>query len=101
MNDDMYYCDPEPICENEASKPTKIVKNNNSKISSEKGSFRVGRIHAVIGPVVDVIFDDDNIPDIMNAMEVSDYKAGPRLVLEVNFMNAHKLIMFRLIVNNI
>jgi len=39
-----------------------------------------GRIVAVIGAVVDVQFDD-NLPPILNALEVSDRK--PRLILEV------------------
>jgi len=40
-----------------------------------------GRIVAVIGAVVDVQFDDD-LPPILNALEVSNRK--PRLVLEVS-----------------
>ena len=39
-----------------------------------------GRIVAVIGAVVDVQFDDD-LPPILNALEVENRK--PRLVLEV------------------
>jgi ATP synthase alpha/beta family, beta-barrel domain len=39
-----------------------------------------GRIVAVIGAVVDVQFDD-NLPPILNALEVADRK--PRLILEV------------------
>ncbi|XP_037821086.1 ATP synthase subunit beta, mitochondrial isoform X2 [Lucilia sericata] len=80
---DVDYCEPEQICENEAPKPSKTDKIGSTTTAVDKTLSKVGRIHAVIGPVVDVIFDDENIPDIMNAMEVSDYKAGPRLVLEV------------------
>ncbi|XP_023309127.2 ATP synthase subunit beta, mitochondrial [Lucilia cuprina] len=80
---DVDYCEPEPICENETPKSSRTDKTGSNTTVVDKTLSKVGRIHAVIGPVVDVIFDDENIPDIMNAMEVSDYKAGPRLVLEV------------------
>jgi len=36
----------------------------------------------VIGPVVDVRFDDGNLPDILNAIEINN--AGTRLVVEVS-----------------
>ncbi|XP_022220937.2 ATP synthase subunit beta, mitochondrial [Drosophila obscura] len=42
---------------------------------------REGYIHAVIGPVIDVYFPDE-IPEVLNAMEVVDAPIG-RLVLEV------------------
>ncbi|MFQ5347935.1 MAG: F0F1 ATP synthase subunit beta [Rhodothalassiaceae bacterium] len=45
-----------------------------------ESSNLVGRIVAVIGPVVDVQFDDD-LPEILNALEVDNQ--GNRLVLEV------------------
>ncbi|XP_013117628.1 ATP synthase subunit beta, mitochondrial isoform X2 [Stomoxys calcitrans] len=52
----------------------------------ENGYFsstpKTGKVHAVIGPVVDVIFEND-VPNILNAMEVPGYKNGNRLVLEV------------------
>ncbi|KAM7356186.1 ATP synthase, beta subunit-like [Cochliomyia hominivorax] len=79
---DLDYREPGSTYEKEISKTTNS-NNTGNTISGEKLHFKVGRIHAVIGPVVDVIFDDENMPDIMNAMEVSNYKAGPRLVLEV------------------
>ncbi|KAF7725071.1 atp2, beta subunit of the F1 sector of mitochondrial F1F0 ATP synthase, partial [Apophysomyces ossiformis] len=41
-----------------------------------------GQIRSVIGAVVDVQFDQENLPAILNALEVQDH-AGGRLVLEV------------------
>lgn len=38
---------------------------------------------SVIGPVVDVQFDSDDLPSIYNALEVQDVQGGHRLVLEV------------------
>ncbi|XP_034108543.1 ATP synthase subunit beta, mitochondrial [Drosophila albomicans] len=45
------------------------------------GKRREGVVHSVIGPVVDVYFEDE-VPDVLNAMEVQDAPIG-RLVLEV------------------
>ncbi|KAG0167112.1 atp2, beta subunit of the F1 sector of mitochondrial F1F0 ATP synthase, partial [Apophysomyces sp. BC1034] len=42
-----------------------------------------GQIRSVIGAVVDVQFDQENLPAILNALEVQDH-AGGRLVLEVS-----------------
>lgn len=42
----------------------------------------VGSVKTVIGAVVDVQFDTDNLPPILNALEVQDFHGG-RLVLEV------------------
>jgi F-type H+-transporting ATPase subunit beta len=39
-------------------------------------------VSSVIGAVVDVQFEQDNLPAILNALEVKDH-AGGRLVLEV------------------
>ncbi|WIA19663.1 hypothetical protein OEZ85_005594 [Tetradesmus obliquus] len=41
----------------------------------------IGYVSQVIGPVVDVRFDGDNLPDIMSCLEVQDHNI--RLVLEV------------------
>jgi F-type H+-transporting ATPase subunit beta len=41
-----------------------------------------GFVKTVIGAVVDVQFDTDNLPPILNALEVKDFSGG-RLVLEV------------------
>ncbi|PKX97336.1 F1F0 ATP synthase subunit beta [Aspergillus novofumigatus IBT 16806] len=48
--------------------------------SSEAGS--VGKIHQVIGAVVDVKFDGDKLPAILNAIETENN--GQKLVLEVS-----------------
>ena len=42
----------------------------------------IGYVTQVIGPVVDVRFDDGNLPDILNAIEINN--AGTRLVVEVS-----------------
>jgi F-type H+-transporting ATPase subunit beta len=42
----------------------------------------VGSVKTVIGAVVDVQFDTDNLPPILNALEVQNFSGG-RLVLEV------------------
>lgn len=42
-----------------------------------------GSVKSVIGPVVDVQFEDENLPNIFNALEVQDVSGGGRLVLEV------------------
>ncbi|KAL9556522.1 atp2, beta subunit of the F1 sector of mitochondrial F1F0 ATP synthase, partial [Mucor atramentarius] len=42
-----------------------------------------GQIRSVIGAVVDVQFEQDNLPAILNALEVKDHSGG-RLVLEVS-----------------
>src|SRR5256714_10363696 len=47
---------------------------------SDKG--RVGRVDQIIGPVVDVVFDTENLPEIYHALEIDRGKGG-RLVLEV------------------
>lgn len=44
---------------------------------------RVGKICSIVGPIVDVQFED-SVPEIMNALDVPDYPGGGRLVLEVS-----------------
>ncbi|KAG0151579.1 hypothetical protein CROQUDRAFT_650996 [Cronartium quercuum f. sp. fusiforme G11] len=46
-----------------------------------EAKFQIGQIKSVIGAVVDVHFEGDNLPPILNALEVQDF--GQRLVLEV------------------
>lgn len=60
------------------NKKTSDAQNRN-KIHSKEAA--VGKIFAIIGPVVDVIFEE-NVPDVMNAMLVPEYPNG-KLVLEV------------------
>ncbi|KAG0171200.1 atp2, beta subunit of the F1 sector of mitochondrial F1F0 ATP synthase, partial [Apophysomyces sp. BC1015] len=51
--------------------------------SAAAANSTAGQIRSVIGAVVDVQFDQDNLPAILNALEVQDH-AGGRLVLEVS-----------------
>jgi F-type H+-transporting ATPase subunit beta len=64
---------------------TKTDKEKKATGETDAGSTRphgkVGRITQVIGPVVDVEFERENVPDIMTALEVPG--AEERLVLEV------------------
>ena len=41
----------------------------------------IGRIVQVIGPVVDIRFDEENLPELLNAIEIE--KDGNRIVVEV------------------
>ena len=49
-----------------------------------------GRVAQIIGPVVDVEFDADNIPEIMSALEVD--RPGERLVLEVQSHRGNNVV---------
>ncbi|MEA2671793.1 MAG: F-type H+/Na+-transporting ATPase subunit beta [Chloroflexota bacterium] len=49
--------------------------------SQEKSKAQLGRVAQVIGPVVDVEFKGERVPDILTALEV--VREGSRLVLEV------------------
>lgn len=40
-----------------------------------------GRIHQVIGPVIDIKFKEDEMPELLNAVEI-DFN-GKRIVTEV------------------
>ena len=51
------------------------------RAASDNSSNLIGRVVAVIGPVVDVQFDNAR-PPILNSLEVMDREGG-RLVLEV------------------
>ncbi len=48
-------------------------------MGSEK---RIGKISSIIGPVVDVTFEGGDLPEIFNALEVTDPSTGRKLVLE-------------------
>ncbi|PVU86322.1 hypothetical protein BB560_006759 [Smittium megazygosporum] len=50
--------------------------------AAEASGKVIGKVKSVIGAVVDVQFDQDNLPPILNALEVSGVKS--RLVLEVS-----------------
>ena len=51
--------------------------------TATKDTVTTGRVVQVIGPVVDVEFSGEHLPDIYTALEVEDRKEGDRLVLEV------------------
>jgi F0F1-type ATP synthase beta subunit len=42
----------------------------------------VGKVVQVIGPTVDVAFDADKLPRILNAITITDEKRGIRLTIE-------------------
>jgi F-type H+-transporting ATPase subunit beta len=60
--------------------PSLILFVARSYATEVKGA--AGFVKTVIGAVVDVQFDTDNLPPILNALEVQDFSGG-RLVLEV------------------
>ena len=41
----------------------------------------IGKIVQVIGPIVDIRFDEENLPNLLNAIEIDNH--GERLVVEV------------------
>ena len=61
-------------------KPSAVFARSFSS-SAAAGKSSMGRVTQVIGAVVDVSFPDNEIPKILNALEVEN--ANPRLVLEV------------------
>ncbi|KAL7733466.1 hypothetical protein ACLKA6_004939 [Drosophila palustris] len=79
-------CDPpaekpaKDACESD-DKKDKASTTGGKDLGAVLGKRREGIIHAVIGPVIDVYFPEE-IPDVMNAMEVVDAPVE-HLVLEV------------------
>jgi len=75
-----------------AAAAPKLAASQISSLSKSIGSARsyateakkgqLGQIKQVIGAVVDVQFDTEDVPSILNALEVQDFSGG-RLVLEV------------------
>ncbi|CAD6892314.1 unnamed protein product [Tilletia controversa] len=68
-----------------AAAPTRIAPKLARGLATEAPAKQgqTGRVKTVIGPVVDVQFDSDELPSILNALEVQDVNGGGRLVLEV------------------
>lgn len=60
---------------------TTTVREESPKMKAEK--TKKGQIKSVIGAVVDVQFEQGELPLILNALEVRDVIGGGRLVLEV------------------
>ena len=44
--------------------------------------MNVGRVVQVIGPTVDVAFDPDKLPRILNAIKIEDKERGINLTVE-------------------
>ncbi|CAH7683744.1 ATP synthase subunit beta, mitochondrial [Phakopsora pachyrhizi] len=57
------------------------VQSDQPRSYATEAKAQIGQIKTVIGAVVDVQFDSENLPPILNALEVQDF--GQRLVLEV------------------
>src|ERR1700730_14252381 len=60
---------------------TEVSTKTSSTTKGKAAAGKAGRIAQVIGPVVDVEFDADDLPEILTALEVPSAKE--RLVLEV------------------
>src|SRR3990172_13379036 len=45
--------------------------------------MNVGKVKQVIGPTVDIEFDSDKLPNILNAIEIKDEKRNIDLTVEV------------------
>ena len=56
-----------------------IAEKETSKEAGKKKA-RIGRVDQIIGPVVDVAFETDELPEIYHALEI-DRGKGHRLVL--------------------
>ncbi|KAF9052803.1 P-loop containing nucleoside triphosphate hydrolase protein [Panaeolus papilionaceus] len=64
------------------TRPSKVSSTPARSYATEAKGASVGHVKTVIGAVVDVQFETDNLPPILNALEVQDFSGG-RLVLEV------------------
>src|SRR5207237_2211854 len=66
------------------------------KEKKEKGGkarkARVGRVDQIIGPVVDVAFDAEDLPEIYHALEIERGKDEPPLVLEVQQHRGNNIV---------
>lgn len=52
-------------------------------MAKAKSKKNVGKISAVVGPIVDVSFKDGQLPDILNALKVNNKSTDKELTLEV------------------
>ncbi|KAL9536603.1 atp2, beta subunit of the F1 sector of mitochondrial F1F0 ATP synthase, partial [Mucor bainieri] len=71
-----------------ASNATRVQSSSTARLATTQvrkyaSAASAGQIRSVIGAVVDVQFEQDNLPAILNALEVKDHSGG-RLVLEVS-----------------
>ncbi|KAH9050587.1 ATP synthase F1 beta subunit [Lactarius hengduanensis] len=63
-------------------RPTRFSSPTPARSYATESKAPVGHVKTVIGAVVDVQFETDDLPPILNALEVQDFRGG-RLVLEV------------------
>ena len=60
-----------------------VVEKEARKEDVKPKKGRVGRVDQIIGPVVDVAFESEDLPEINSALEIDRGKDAGRLVLEV------------------
>ena len=65
-----------------APRPSRAAPATPTRSYATEAKATSGYVKTVIGAVVDVQFETDNLPPILNALEVQDFHGG-RLVLEV------------------
>src|SRR5205807_9232316 len=58
------------------------IAEKSEKKQEKPKKVRTGRVDQIIGPVVDVVFEGQDLPEIYHALEIDRGKQG-RLVLEV------------------
>ncbi|OJA20413.1 hypothetical protein AZE42_07486 [Rhizopogon vesiculosus] len=68
--------------QNAAIRPSRVSASQPARTYATEAKGAVGTVKTVIGAVVDVQFETDALPPILNALEVQDFHGG-RLVLEV------------------
>src|SRR5574341_1682982 len=54
--------------------------------------MNVGKVRQVIGPTVDIEFDSDKLPNILNAIKIKDEKKGIDLTVEVSMHLGDNLV---------
>ncbi|KAF9652932.1 ATP synthase F1 beta subunit [Thelephora ganbajun] len=64
------------------ARPVRATQQQATRSYATEAPGAIGHVKTVIGAVVDVQFETENLPPILNALEVQDFHGG-RLVLEV------------------
>jgi F-type H+/Na+-transporting ATPase subunit beta len=67
------------------------IAEKETRKEAEKKKARIGRVDQIIGPVVDVAFETDELPEIYHALEI-DRGKGHRLVLEVQQHRGNNIV---------
>lgn len=70
------------VCPESGRKLHTAINPSPARTYATESKQTIGTVKTVIGAVVDVQFDGENLPPILNALEVQDFHGG-RLVLEV------------------